>query len=59
FMIFDRWGEKLFETNKLFEPWDGTYKGNKVPGDVYVWKLFFKDYNDKKHEKIGHVTIIQ
>lgn len=59
FMIFDRWGEKMFDTDTLFKPWDGFYKGNRVQEGVYVWKLFFKDINDKKHELIGHVTIIQ
>jgi gliding motility-associated-like protein len=59
FMIFDRWGEKLFDTDVLFKPWDGFYKGTRVQEGVYVWKLFFKDINKKKHELIGHVTIIQ
>jgi gliding motility-associated-like protein len=59
FMIFDRWGEKLFDTDILFKPWDGFYKGTRVQEGVYVWKLFFKDINGKKHERIGHVTIIQ
>ncbi|KAB2859629.1 MAG: PKD domain-containing protein [Flavobacteriales bacterium] len=59
FMIFDRWGEKLFDTDILFKPWNGFYKGNRVQEGVYVWKLFFKDINGKKHERVGHVTIIQ
>ena len=59
FMIFDRWGEKMFDTEVLFKPWDGFYKGTRVQEGVYVWNLFFKDYNKKKHELIGHVTIIQ
>ena len=59
FMIFDRWGEKMFDTDTLFKPWDGSYKGTRVQEGVYVWKLFFKDINKKKHELIGHVTIIQ
>ena len=59
FMIFDRWGEKMFDTNTLYESWDGNYKGTRVQGDTYVWKLSFMDVNMKKHELIGHVTIIQ
>ncbi|HRN40491.1 MAG TPA: gliding motility-associated C-terminal domain-containing protein, partial [Vicingus sp.] len=59
FMIFDRWGEKLFDTDVLFEPWDATYNGKAVQQGVYVWKLFFKDLNKKKHERIGHVTLIR
>lgn len=59
FYIFDRWGEKIFETQLLFEPWDGTYKGNLVQEDVYVWKLEFKDIHGVKQSRIGHVTLIK
>jgi gliding motility-associated-like protein len=48
FMIFDRWGEKLFDTDILFKPWDGFYKGTRVQEGVYVWKLFFKDINGQE-----------
>jgi gliding motility-associated-like protein len=34
--IFDRWGELLFETTDINDGWDGIYKGEKVPNDVYV-----------------------
>ncbi len=44
--IFDRWGNKLWETDKLddetaspVEGWDGTYKGEPVPAGVYVWRI--------------------
>jgi gliding motility-associated-like protein len=59
FYIFDRWGEKIFETQLLFEPWDGTYKGNLVQEDVYVWKLEFKNIHGVKQSRIGHVTLIK
>ncbi|HRN42041.1 MAG TPA: gliding motility-associated C-terminal domain-containing protein, partial [Vicingus sp.] len=59
FQIFDRWGEKIFESDLLFDSWNGFYKGTRVQEGVYVWKLFFKDINGKKHQKIGHFQIIQ
>ena len=34
--IFNRWGEKLFETDDLYTGWDGTFKGEKVKQDVYA-----------------------
>jgi gliding motility-associated-like protein len=44
--IFDRWGNKLWETDKLdadtaspVEGWDGTYNGELVPAGVYVWRI--------------------
>lgn len=59
FKIFNRWGQKIFETHDLFEPWDGTYKGEIVQQDTYVWKLNFKDVNGEKHERYGHVNVIK
>ena len=40
--IFDRWGEHVFDaknisTNALQEGWDGTFKGKRVDGGVYVF----------------------
>ena len=29
-MIFDRWGEKIFESKDITQPWDGKYKGKLV-----------------------------
>jgi len=59
FLIFDRWGENIFESHRRFAPWNGTYKGKLVQNGVYVWKLFFTDINGKAHTRIGHVNIIR
>lgn len=60
-MIFDRWGELIFETEKPSEGWDGMYKGRPVEQDVYVWKVKYKTLcsNGLIHTKIGHVTVVR
>lgn len=35
--IYNRWGEKVFETNDITKGWDGTYKGAAAPSEAYVW----------------------
>tara|TARA_R110001592_G_scaffold334440_1_gene618787 strand:- start:1111 stop:2169 length:1059 start_codon:yes stop_codon:yes gene_type:complete len=57
FSIFDRWGEKLFETNELNMGWDGTFKGQLSPLGVYIWKLTYYDINNIRHFEIGSVTL--
>ena len=42
-MIFNRWGQLIFETSDLYESWDGKYKGQSVPEDVYAYLLKGKD----------------
>jgi len=60
FMIFDRWGEKLFETDDVEQGWDGTYKGKLVPTGIYVWKITAKElYRDVNTEHSGHVNLLR
>jgi gliding motility-associated-like protein len=41
FMVFNRWGQMVWESKTPYQPWDGTElkTSNKVQEDVYVWKL--------------------
>ncbi|MEZ4756400.1 MAG: PKD domain-containing protein [Flavobacteriales bacterium] len=60
FMIFDRWGERIFTSQTLDEAWDGTYGGGVVETEVYVWKLTCRDQlSGELIERIGHVTVLQ
>ena len=59
FLIFDRWGELVFNSNKIDTPWFGDYKGKLVPNGVYVWKVHFQDLDGIEHDKVGHVSILK
>lgn len=59
FYVFDRWGELIFQTTKLNDGWDGTYKGWSVKSDVYVWKAIVTDLNNDVKEYYGHVTVVR
>ena len=37
--IYNRWGEKVFETTNPFEKWDGTLKGKSQPQESYVYVI--------------------
>lgn len=39
FAIYNRFGQKIYETNSPDEGWDGTVKGKRAPSDVYVYFL--------------------
>lgn len=36
-MIFNQWGQKIFETTSRDEGWDGTYRGSRQPSGVYMY----------------------
>lgn len=60
-VIFNRWGEIVFETyNPNFE-WNGTYGDQGLVEDgIYIWQLDFKEtMSDKRHKHGGHVTIMK
>jgi len=60
FMVFNRWGELIFESSHPSQGWDGYYKGVMSQTDVYVWKLSCVDASsNKKHDYIGHVTLLK
>lgn len=35
--VYNRWGEKLWESQDASQEWDATYKGQKVQSGVYFW----------------------
>ena len=60
-MIFNRWGDLVFETNQWGQGWNGMYNGKIVEQDVYTWKVKYKTLctNDLIISKIGHVAVIR
>jgi gliding motility-associated-like protein len=59
-MIFDRWGELVFESNDINNGWDGRVKGKIVEETtVYTWTVSYKDITRRKYRYIGTVTLIR
>lgn len=59
FTIWNRWGQKVFETNDRSIGWDGKFKGTLQPMDVYVYTLEVKFFDGKKISKKGDITLIR
>lgn len=60
FLIFDRWGNKLYEGSDKDEGWNGYYKKELCKSDVYVYKINFRDdVKNEFHEYIGRVTLVR
>lgn len=58
FGIYNRWGQQIFETTDIAEGWDGTFEGNLVRADTYVYILKVQFADGRLFEKRGIVTII-
>lgn len=60
YLIFDRWGTKIFETKDYEEGWSGYYKNKLCKSDVYVYKITFEDNVENAfHQYIGKVTLLR
>jgi gliding motility-associated-like protein len=59
FIIWNRWGQKVFETNDKNIGWDGKYKGVIQPMDVYAYTLDVEFFDGKKTTKKGDITLIR
>jgi gliding motility-associated-like protein len=57
--IFSRWGDYVFETNKLSEKWDGQMNGDYVHENAYVYYITVKDGRGVLHERRGLITVLK
>jgi gliding motility-associated-like protein len=58
-MIFNQWGEKIFETSNQQNGWDGTYKGKQQPVGVYVYLLMMTLQDGTVVNKKGTINLIR
>jgi gliding motility-associated-like protein len=60
FRVFNRWGQKVFETNNWRQPWNGKIKGVDAPTGAYVWSMQYINRDDKKpYQAKGTVVLIR
>ena len=53
--IFNRWGEMVFNSDHMEEPWDG----NGAQQGVYIWKAEIRDVYNVLHELKGVVEVMR
>lgn len=59
FIIWNRWGQKVFETGNRFEGWDGKVRGQVQPMDVYAYTLDVEFFDGVKTTRKGDITLIR
>ncbi len=59
-MVFNRWGEVVFESFDHTVGWDGTYNGKIVQAGSYIWRIEFGlEYTDGREIISGHVSLMK
>ncbi|MES2285786.1 MAG: gliding motility-associated C-terminal domain-containing protein [Bacteroidota bacterium] len=59
FAIYDRWGEKVFETTDLMQCWDGTYRGKDMNTAVFVYVMRATLTTGEEVNKKGNISLIR
>ena len=59
FVVYDRWGEKVFESEDPAFGWDGTFRSKPMDTAVFFYHLTAKTADGKSHELKGDVTLIR
>lgn len=59
FAIYDRWGEKVFETSDITVGWDGKYRGKEMNSAVFVYVLNAVMDDGNTVERKGNITLVR
>ncbi|CAN5177672.1 hypothetical protein BH09BAC1_BH09BAC1_01170 [soil metagenome] len=57
--VFNRWGEKMFETTDPKAGWDGTFKGELMIPGVYVYQVTVYYLDGQEGYKKGSITLLK
>lgn len=60
--VYNRWGQRVFETDEVSETWDGMFKDKPAMGEVYMYYAeysFTQDGEVKTVEVKGDITLLR
>jgi len=58
-LVFNRWGELLYETKDPAQGWNGYFKGQLCPQDVYVYKIQAKFADGETITRVGDINLLR
>ena len=59
FSFFDRWGNRVYHTNKSDFRWNGSAKGRTIPTGIYVFVLDAATANNTPVKRSGTITVVR
>lgn len=57
--IYSRWGQLIFQTNRLDETWDGRFNGENVMQGIYFYKLTIDGVDGRAYMYSGGVNLMR
>lgn len=59
FVVYNRFGQAVFESNDAAKGWDGTLKGSKQDGNTFVWICTYQLKGEKRETQKGTVALLR
>jgi gliding motility-associated-like protein len=60
FLIYNRWGEVVFQTANIQEAWDGLHDGKPCMQGTYSWEIAYVENSSKAIKRLyGHVNLVR
>ncbi|MEO0725260.1 MAG: gliding motility-associated C-terminal domain-containing protein, partial [Bacteroidota bacterium] len=58
--VYNRWGNMVFESNNIDNPWDGRFNGDFAPSDVYLYQAQYRfEETEELQTARGQLTIVR
>ena len=58
-LVFNRWGEMVFESTNPDSGWDGYYKGILCAQDVYIYRITVEYENGRTITRTGDINLLR
>jgi len=58
-LVFNRWGEKVYDSEDKHAQWNAVYKNEDQNDNVYVWIAYYTGWDQRKYSQKGNVTVIK
>ena len=57
--IYNRWGQKVFDSTEPAAEWDGRVDGREAPSDVYACKVRWRRGDGALQIYVGEITLLR
>ena len=58
-IIYNRWGEEIFQSNDINDSWDGTSRNIELDTDVYTFYLSFNYGTGEFGKETGYISLLR
>jgi gliding motility-associated-like protein len=57
--VYNRWGQLIYRTTNYLEGWDGTFRGEKLSSETFVYVVQATDYKGRPLHRKGTVILLR